>query len=136
MTDDTPYDEIDPACVRLCRFLNTEFPGITTSESCQGFIDGHRPGHPWSVYFKIDRRARNIRTAVESLEWLTWMINGDLARSDKGRGVSVGLNSYPPRWNREPLYFYITGAAEQAPHPDQIAEAIGWYLQKLTEGQP
>jgi hypothetical protein len=119
------YAELDPAVVRLCRLLNTEFPGIHTTESCQGFIDDHEPGQPWLVIFKIDRRIRNIRAAVDSLELLTWMINSDLARTERGRGIRLELNSMPPMVNRQPLYFCLQGTTG---HPDQVAESIEFLL--------
>lgn len=117
-----PYAEMDPATVPLCRLINSKFPGLQTTSSCQGFVDGHRPGEPWGVYFRIDRRVRHIRDAVDSLELLTWMINGDLRRAHR---VHVGINSYPPSWNKWPLYFYLKG---EAIHPDDVAAAIERYL--------
>jgi hypothetical protein len=120
-----PYGELDPAIVPLCRLLNDEFPGIQTSESCQGFVDGHQPGKPWGVYFRLDRRIRHVQTALDSLELLAWMVNSDLARARPEWGISLGLNAAPPTWNYRPLYFWLHG---ESAHPDDLVGALGRYL--------
>jgi hypothetical protein len=115
MTDETPYDEIDPAIVELCRAIN-EFPGIATMESCQGFVDGHRPGQPWAVYFGM---APDVTPAgYASIEFLTW-VACDAAKS----GWEINVYSPPPYLNEvcRSMYFILSSLNE---HPDKAAAWI------------
>src|SRR5262245_52964908 len=93
-TKEVPYDEIEPAVRDLCRAIN-EFPGIVTCDSCQGLIDGHRPGEPWSVYFGCDRLAS--LEGYASIEFLVWLQRE--ARAAGFRDLYVGVNAPPPYLN-------------------------------------
>ena len=111
-----PYEELDPAIVELCRVIN-EFPDTFTIDSCQGFIDGHKPDEPWSVFFKPDFPASFDAYSV--IEFLAWVINGGVAYGE-GFKVKLHLNSTPPGFNApgETMYFFIQGYNR---HPDEFA---------------
>lgn len=117
MKDEIPYDELDPAMVRLCRTLN-EFDGIATQESCQGFVDGHRHGKPWSVYFGFD----GVPTleGCAAIEFLVW-----LRREAQAAGFELELtvNSLAPYLNGvcQSMYFIIKCANR---HPDELADFV------------
>jgi hypothetical protein len=114
------YEAIDPAVRRLCRVLNN-LPGIRTVHSCQGFIDGLRPGLPWIVSFELDRHPQHIAGAVDSLEWLTSIID-DFYETDEG---DVGFDfDCPPIEGRRPLRFHFCSGGIEGVPPDLIAEAI------------
>ena len=98
------YETIDPGIARLCRFINENFPGLQTTDSCQGWVDGHRPGEPWQVYVRLDvEDPANLAEAVESLAYLAWLTNGAATRMQ----VNMHLNSAPPYLNDPAPYFYI-----------------------------
>lgn len=92
LDDVLPVGELDPAVVELCRAIN-EFPDIKTSESCQGFIDDHRPGRPWSIYF-APHPSPPTSDGYASLEFLVWLCH--YIAHDRGFDVSVRLNAPAP----------------------------------------
>jgi hypothetical protein len=112
------YADFDPAIVELCRTIK-EFPGIATSESCQGFIDGHRPDRPWAVYFGPQRRM--TFAAYCSIEFLAWLKGKEASAA--GFDVSLRLHSAPPYLNNpgNTAYFVIEGRNR---HPDEFAAFI------------
>ena len=118
-SDVLPVGELDPAVVELCRAIN-EFPDIRTSDSCQGFIDDHRPGEPWAVYF-APHPSPPTPGAYAAVEFLVWLCRS-VAR-DRGFDVSVELNAPPPYLNGpgECLYFIIKGRNR---HPTEFAQFI------------
>jgi hypothetical protein len=95
LDDALPVGELDPAIVELCHAIN-EFPGLRTRESCQGFVDGHRPGKPWAVYFQ-PTPSPPTRDGYTSLEFITWLCC--YTARDRGFDVSVELNAPPPYLN-------------------------------------
>jgi hypothetical protein len=117
--DELPVDELDPAIVELCRAIN-EFPDIRTSESCQGFVDDHRPGKPWAVYLGPSPSPPTPE-GYSSLEFLVWLCR-HIAR-DRGFDVSMRVNAPPPYLNGpgECMYFIIEGTNR---HPDEFAAFI------------
>jgi hypothetical protein len=114
--DALPADELDPAIVELCCTIN-EFPGIKTSESCQGFIDNHRPGEPWAVYFAPDPSPPTPE-GYASIEFLAYACGNEAKVA--GFDVRIGLNAPPPALNGPGrcLYFTIKGMNR---HPDEFA---------------
>jgi hypothetical protein len=120
----TPLDDelpvgLDPAVVELCHAIN-EFPGLRTRESCQGFVDGHRPGEPWAVYFQ-PTPSPPTPDGYTSLEFMTWLCC--YTARDRGFDVSVELNAPPPYLNGpgECMYFIIKGRNR---HPTEFAQFI------------
>lgn len=112
-------DEFDPAIITLCEAIN-EFPGITTSESCQGYIDNHRPGEAWTVYFGPNGPIAS--EAYCAIEFLAWLL-GPREAGAAGFDVSLTLSSAPPYLN-EPgrtMSFCIEGRNR---HPDELAALI------------
>ena len=116
---DADYETFDPAIVDLCRAIN-EFPDIQTSDSCQGFVDDHREGEPWSVYFSPNP-SPPTPAGYASIEFLAGLSNRP-AR-DAGFDVRVRLNAPPPAINGpgECLYFIIEGIKR---HPDEFAAFV------------
>jgi len=92
-TKDVPYDQFDPEMVELCRVIN-EFPGIVTSSSCQGFLDDHRPGNPWHVYFEC--HGLPSLEGYASIEFLVYLKRE--ARAD-GFDMDVGVSASAPVLN-------------------------------------
>jgi hypothetical protein len=128
-----PYDELDPPIVELVRVLN-ELPGIETLGSCAGHEDprpGAWPADRWFVTFILepaDPEALAVSPSPEawvSLEWLVWLVNGNLARA--GRRVELVPSSPPPYLNHPSrmLRFAIEGGrGEQGIEPADLAEEI------------
>jgi hypothetical protein len=117
--DSTPYAELDPEIVELCRAING-FPDLRTSASCQGYIGNHRDGEPWYVFFGPKGFVSN--EAYTSIEFLAWLVNGGAAKAD-GFDVTMWLNSGPPYLNfpGRTMYFFIEGRNR---HPNEFAEFI------------
>lgn len=115
---DIPYEEIEPAIRELCHAIN-EFPGIITSDSCQGHIDEHRPGEPWAVYFSCDGPVS--LEGYASIEFLVWLQRE--ARAAGLKDLFVGVNAPPPYLNGicQSMYFYVEGSEG---HPDDLAKLI------------
>jgi hypothetical protein len=113
LDDVLPVGELDPAIVELCRVIN-EFPGLWTRESCQGFVDGHRPGKPWEVYFQ-PTPSPPTPDGYTSLEFMAWLCC--YTARDRGFDVSVELNAPPPYLNGpgECMYFIIKGRNRTQP---------------------
>ena len=116
---DADYETFDPAIVDLCRAVN-EFPDIQTSDSCQGFVDDHREGEPWSVYF-APRPSPPTPAGYASIEFLVYLC-GRPARDD-GFDVRVRVNAPPPLLNGpgQCLYFIIEGIKR---HPNEFAAFV------------
>jgi hypothetical protein len=110
-----PYDEIDLAIRELCRAIN-EFPDIVTSDSCQGFVDGHRLGKPWSVYFKPN--GLPTLDAYASIEFLAYICGREAHAA--GFDTRLGAAAPPPVLNGvcQSMYFYIECLNS---HPDNFA---------------
>jgi 5-methylcytosine-specific restriction endonuclease McrA len=101
-----PSAKFDEAIVELCKAIN-EFPGVATSDSCQGFIDNHRPGEPWSVYF-APQPSPPSRQGYAALEFLVYLCGSEAHAA--GFDVRVGLNApLPLHAPGECLYFFIKG---------------------------
>jgi hypothetical protein len=117
--DELPVNELDPAIVELCQAIN-EFPGLRTYESCQGFVDGHRLGEPWAVYFQ-PTPSPPTPDGYTSLEFMTWLCC--YTARDRGFDVSMELNAPPPYLNGpgECMYFIIKGRNR---HPTEFAQFI------------
>lgn len=117
-----PYGEFDPQVVELCRAVN-EFPGIVTTESCQGYINDHRPDEPWTVFFAPNGPVTSA--AYCSIEFLVYLLNGCGIQQDghKGFKATVCLNSADPGMNGPgaTLYWFIEGTGR---HPNELATAI------------
>lgn len=116
-----PDERLDPAIINLCNAIN-EFECLHTIESCQGYIDDHRPDEPWIVIFQPCHPI--TQQAYSEIEFLAWLINNDLRPSLFPSGdVMLGLNSPPPYLNGigETMYFYIQGRGY---HPDELADTI------------
>jgi hypothetical protein len=113
-----PYDDLDPAIVELCKAIN-EFPGIITTESCQGFIGDHRPGEPWAVYFNFDGLP-NL-DGYASVEFLVWVTKREAWAA--GFDTAVLVNAPPPYLNGicQSMYYCL-----QCPnqHPDEFAKFL------------
>ena len=116
-TTTLPETKLDPAMVRLSREVN-RLPGIATSESCQGFIDGHRPEEPWSVHFG-PTGTPSVK-AYASLEFLVWFVH---PARHAGFNLSVAVNSPPPYLNGpgESMYFVLECKNK---HPDELADLL------------
>jgi len=119
------YETIDPAIAPLCRFINEDFPGIPTTSSCQGWIDGHRRGEPWRVYVSLD--LDDLAAGVESLAYLAWLTNG----GGTGLLVTMHVNSPPPYLNDPAPYFYIES---NTVHPDEFMRAVEKVRTILAQG--
>jgi hypothetical protein len=65
-------------------------------ESCQGFIDDHRPGKPWAVHF-APQPSPPTPQGYTSLEFLAWLCC-HIAR-DRGFDVGIRVNAPPPYIN-------------------------------------
>jgi hypothetical protein len=115
---DVPYDQIEPAIRELCRAIN-EFPGVVTSGSCQGHLDGHRPGEPWQVYFSCNGLAS--LEGYASIEFLVWLQSE--ARAAGFKDLFVGVCAPPPYLNGvcESMYFFYECTEG---HPDDLAKLI------------
>jgi hypothetical protein len=111
------YEKIDPAVRDLCLAIN-EFPDIRTSNSCQGFIDGHRPGEPWTVFFRP--QSLPSLEAYASIEFLASLKR---QAAFAGFDVLMSCNSGPPYLNGigRSLYFVLTGSKG---HPAAFAELV------------
>lgn len=111
------YNLMDPAIRELCRTIN-QFPGIITSSSCQGFVDGHRPGDPWTVHFRC-RGAPSLQ-GYASIEFIVSMQREARAAGFK---VSVACNAPPPALNGvcQSLYFVLNGARR---HPTEFSDLL------------
>ena len=112
-------DRFDPAIVELCKSVN-EFEGIRTTESCQGYIDGHRLNKPWMVLFEPDGLISH--EAYCAIEFLAWIL-GRREAGAAGFEVSLKLNSAAPYLNGpgRTMYFTIEGWNR---HPDELAALI------------
>lgn len=117
MKNDIPNEELDPAVVELCRAINA-FSGIETKESCQGFVDGHRPGKPWNVYFGFEG-APSLE-GYAAIEFLVWLRRDAQA---VGFDVEVAVNSFVPDPNHvgDSLYFVFRCKNR---HPTEFADFI------------
>lgn len=113
------YYHIDSAIVELCKTVN-EFEGIRTIESCQGYIDGHRPNKPWMVLFEPDGLISH--EAYCAIEFLAWIL-GRREAGAAGFEVSLKINSAAPYLNGpgRTMYFTIEGRNR---HPDELAALI------------
>ena len=130
MTDEIPWDELDPSIVDLVRVLNS-FPGIDTIGSCGGHespvSDEQAPAGLWWVKFTV---AQNADGWV-SLEFLAWAINRDMERS----GSQVVLfPTAPPPWLNHPgqvLSFVMERTATDRDE-DESSRVAAW-LEKLRD---
>lgn len=117
-SDDLPAG-LDPEIVDLCRAIN-EFPDIATTQSCQGFVDGHRPGEPWAVYFRPNP-SPPTPDGYASIEFLIYLCGREAEAS--GFDVRATVNAPPPSLNGpgECLYFVISGIKR---HPNEFAAYV------------
>lgn len=114
------YDTFDPAIVLLCKAINS-FPGILTTASCQGYIDGHRKGLSWRVCFSPLPETVITPQGYCSIEFLTWVINSEA--KNMGFDVTLRMESFPPDPSEigRSLSFVVEGHNR---HPDDLAELI------------
>lgn len=98
-----PYDDFDPEVIELCKTIN-EFPGIITSSSCQGFLNGHRADEPWHVFFQCD--GLPSLEGYASIEFLVYLRREAIA---DGFDIQIGVAAPPPMLNGicESMYFTI-----------------------------
>jgi hypothetical protein len=123
--DETPYDELDPPIVNVCRAINA-LPGIWTVGSCSG----HQQNEEWMVNVKCDVEddLRPSMVGWLSLEFLAWAVY------DAGRTgpVRMEATSAPP-WVNEPtrtIFFDIFGVRDD---PNSITpDAFAEFLTKQT----
>jgi hypothetical protein len=112
--NEPPYHHLDAHTRQLCEAL-TEFPGIKTIDSCQGFIEDHRPGKPWHVYFQPVPPI--TPAAYASIEFI---VSQRREARASGFDIYIEAGSPPPALNGigESLYFVIKCAND---HPDRFA---------------
>lgn len=150
--DKTPYDELDPSVVKLCRELN-RLPGIWTIGSCGGHEGGGQseeeieagaedrgelPADQWRVTFKLElgARRRPRRTGWLSMEFVAWVIYnmGD------GGMVDLNVSALPPFLNHpgKMAKFEIRGwrGDDGGIEPDDVAEFIVKIRKMLEQGDP
>lgn len=137
--DDTPYDELDPPVVGLCRAVNA-LPGLWTVSSCGGHdgggLDdegrslpaGMNPAHIWMMHFIIDLSGlRPTRDAWLSLEFVAWVLT-DLVQS---HAVDFSAASLPPFLNQPGygLVFAMIGSRlprdeDEGIEPERVATVL------------
>jgi hypothetical protein len=126
MVDETPYEELDPPVVNLCRAINA-LPGLWTEESCGGHEDGGSlPADEWEVFLRCEVQGDD-RPSVDgwlSLEFVAWAVH-DVGRNAR---LSMAVSSAPP-WFNEPtrtIIFVIEGFRGQPDgiDPDAFAELL------------
>ena len=115
---------VDPEIIGLCRAVN-EFPSIRTDESCQGFVNDHRPGVPWAVYYR-PHPSPPTRTGYKSIEFITYACGSEASAA--GFDVRHRMNAPPPLLNGPGtcLYFIIEGIKR---HPNEFAA----FLRKMRK---
>src|SRR5262245_11556839 len=88
MSDDTPYDELDPGVVGLCRAINA-LPGVET----MGSWGGRAATGAWWVSFgpELDDGPRPTLRGWLALEWLAWLIH-----ELRDRDVWLQASAAPP----------------------------------------
>jgi hypothetical protein len=123
--DETPYDELDPPVVGLCRALNA-LPGIWTAGSCGGHEKGGAfPADRWFVSLGPELRGRvPFLAAWLSIEHVAWVLT-DFGR---GRAVEFHAAARPPFLN-EPghmLAFEVHGwrSGEDGASPEELADFL------------
>jgi hypothetical protein len=126
MMDETPYEELDPPIVNLCRAINA-LPGIWTISSCGGHEQGGSlPADEWnvSVQCEVEDDCRPSVDAWLSLEFLAWAVH-DVGRDAR---LSMAVSSAPP-WLNEPtrtIAFDIDGVRGEPDgiDPDHFADLL------------
>jgi hypothetical protein len=134
--DETPYDELDPPIVNLCKAINA-IPGLWTVDSCSGHPEREQP--EWYVMFRLelgDDRSPT-REAWFALEYLGWFTN----ETELSLDMRADLGQWTVPWRRTryvpggSVTFRLGGdlAGDESTEPDHWATALSSWWEDYVE---